>query len=540
MTIRRGELILAAIFVFGWMVSAPSCSARAQAPTIEQVGIVGGAGVGNVRPGSMQSLLGPMPGSAGGLQGTQPGRDDMILGRIGTAFPRVPTSVTTPGGVYQGPPAGRGAAAPQPSPLPSAPFYGTLELPKEEVDEGPPNGLTLDQAIGLLIERNLDLRAKYLEIPQARADVLTASLRANPIFYADAQLVPYGSDSIRQPGGPTQYDVNISQPIDFSHKRRERTAYASRALQVMEAQYQDEVRLAIQNLYNAYVDVLAAREVVRYVETNVRGLDLYLRTYEELFKQNTATSADVDAARSERDIAAAGLDDAEQFLLQKKRSLGEILFLSPEDAEMIALRGTIGDRGPPPPSREELCQIAFSCRPDLAAYQLGIQAAEANVRLQLANRFSDAYLLYQPYTFQNNAPYRTESATSWAVGLTVPVPLFNKNQGNIERARINVDQSGVQLQAQQRKVITEVQQALAEYEVSLRITRTLRTQVLQRLERATQARNRLFEEGEATRFSYLDAQRKYNDTAKAYLDAAVRHRRSMLTLNTVVGQRILP
>ncbi len=101
----------------------------------------------------------------------------MLLGRIGTAFPRVPTAVTTPGGVYQGPPARQGSAAPQPNPLPRAPFYGRLELPKEEIDEGPANGLTLDQAIELLVHRNLDLRAKYLEIPQARADVLTASLR---------------------------------------------------------------------------------------------------------------------------------------------------------------------------------------------------------------------------------------------------------------------------------------------------------------------------------------------------------------------------
>ncbi len=274
--------------------------------------------------------------------------------------------------------------------------------------------------------------------------------------------------------------MNISQPIDFSHKRQARTAYAARALQVMEAQYQDEVRLAIQNLYNAYVDVLAAREVVRYVKTSVLGLDDYVRTNEALLKRSNATSADVDSARSERDIAAAGLDDAEQFLLQKKRSLGELLVFSPEESEQIDLRGTIGDRGPPPPSKEELYQIALSCRPDLAGFQLGIQAAEANVRLQLANRFSDAYLLYQPYTFQNNAPYRTESATSWAVGLTVPFPIFNRNQGNIERARINVNQSGVQLHSQERKVMTEVHQALAEYAVSLRVTRTLRTEVLRR------------------------------------------------------------
>ncbi len=130
--------------------------------------------------------------------------------------------------------------------------------PKEE--EGPPDGLTLGQAIELLIQRGVELHTKYLELPQSsRPTSLTAGLRANPILYADSQLVPYGSDSIRKPDGPTQYDFNISHPIDYSHKRQARMAYASRAAQVMEARYQNEVRLAIANLYAAYVDVLTAR-----------------------------------------------------------------------------------------------------------------------------------------------------------------------------------------------------------------------------------------------------------------------------------------
>ncbi len=53
----------------------------------------------------------------------------------------------------------------------------------------------------------------------------------------------------------------------------------------MEAQYQNEVRLAIQNLYNAYVDVLAARETVRYLETSVKGLDEVLQVYEGLYRK---------------------------------------------------------------------------------------------------------------------------------------------------------------------------------------------------------------------------------------------------------------
>ena len=89
-------------------------------------------------------------------------------------------------------------------PVPRPPFFGTLEVPKGPEDEGPPNGLTLDQAIDHFVHENLNLRAMFLELPQARADVLTASLRANPILYADAQLVPYGSFSNSKPSGPTR------------------------------------------------------------------------------------------------------------------------------------------------------------------------------------------------------------------------------------------------------------------------------------------------------------------------------------------------
>ena len=107
------------------------------------------------------------------------------------------------------------------------PLYGTLALPVEEDGEGPPDGLTLDQAIERLVRENLDLRSKSMEIPQAQADILTASLRANPILYADSQLIPYGNYSNRRPGGPTQYDVNISHPLDYTHKRRARIEVAT-------------------------------------------------------------------------------------------------------------------------------------------------------------------------------------------------------------------------------------------------------------------------------------------------------------------------
>ncbi len=140
-----------------------------------------------------------------------------------------------------------------------------------------------------------------MQIPGlSRADVLTASLRANPVVYADAQLVPYGRYSRAKSGGPTQYDVNVSHPVDYSGKRLARTEEARATLSVQEALYRDAVRVEIGNLYTAFVDVLAARETVRYARASRVGLDRLLRINETLYQK-----AGLDPARRRRPRSAS-------------------------------------------------------------------------------------------------------------------------------------------------------------------------------------------------------------------------------------------
>jgi cobalt-zinc-cadmium efflux system outer membrane protein len=527
----RGRL---AIFLMLALVLS-SRPGRGQQPTIETTQITS---TGAPQPGSTQSTLGLMPGGGMSL-GIQAGRDELLLGRVGTAAPRAPASIATPG-QGEAPPRPRGIAAPEPLPVPRAQLYGSLALPTGEDSEGPPDGLTLDQAIDLLIRNNLELRAKFLEIPQARADILTASLRANPILYSDAQLVPYGSFSNRRPGGPTQYDVNISHPIDYSRKRLRRIDYATRALKVTEAQYQDAVRMDINNLYTAFVDVLAARQIVRYARASVLGLDRLLRATEVLYREYGGSRADVSEIKAQRSIAEVGVLDAEENLRRAKRTLAMLLSLPVDQAEAFEVRGTIEDRGPPPPPPDELMRIALESRPDVVAFRLGLQLAGSGVRLAMANRFQDAYVLYQPYTFQNNSPFGKESATAWALGVTFPLPVYNRNQGNIERARVNVTQTEIQLAGIERRVLTEVQQAAREYEVTGEIVKRIRTQILPASVTFRDDRFTLFQRGETNVVTYLQAQRNYNENVKAYHDTVVRHRRAMLAVNTALGQRVFP
>ena len=168
-------------------------------------------------------------------------------------------------------------SSPQPAPVSptTTPFYGTLEIVTQD-DDGPPDGVTLDQAIDITLERSLDLRSKFLEIPMARADILQANLRSNPIFYQDGQLLQYEGTSTQftraAPGGPSQFDTNITYPLDVSHKRQARTGVATRPRSVLEALFQDAVRQRIDDVYGAFVTALAARQTVRYAKQSVEGL----------------------------------------------------------------------------------------------------------------------------------------------------------------------------------------------------------------------------------------------------------------------------
>ena len=150
------------------------------------------------------------------------------------------------------------------------------------------------------------------------------------------------------------------------------------------------------------------------------------------------------------------------------------------------------------------------------------------------------YVLWQPYTFQDNTPYGLKSQYSWALGVTVPLPIYNRNQGGILRARLNVTQTQLQLSDLERQARIDVAQAILEYEVTLREVKDLREQVLPDALQVRDEAATLWRAGAKSMPEYIDAQLDYNQTVKQYLDTAVRHRRSMLSLNTVVGRRIMP
>ena len=475
-----------------------------------------------------------------------------------SAFPASPGSDTARLGerVLVNPPPGvlSGAAAPPgehprvaerphivpPASLPAqkAPLYGPLEVPGGE-EEGPADGLTLDAAIDRLIRTNYDLLTKFQEVPKAQADVLSAGLRLNPLIFASADNLPYGNYSENRPGA-SNYEVTVAQPIDVNQKRRYRIRLAQQAKQVLEAQYQDAVRLEIDNLYTAYVDVLEARQALRATRVGLGGLTEVVKTTRQLAEKGQVPKTEVDRALLQQYNAELAVRAAETAYRQAKRNLATLLAVPPEQADCIEVRGSIRGTGPLTLCPDDLIRLALQVRPDLTAYRLGVGRAEAAVQLARAERFEDLFLFYTPYNFTNNAPTGRQDASSWSLGVLLPLPVFNRNQGNIARARINVAQTRIELAGLERQVANEVQRAAAEFEASRVVVQRYDQDILPAARRLREEKHRLFARGQEGLVAYLEAQREDNEVARQYLEALVRHRREALRLNTVVGQRIVP
>lgn len=412
-----------------------------------------------------------------------------------------------------------------------------LQLP-ESGDESS-DGLTLDAAIERLVAANYDLAAKFQDIPKAQADILSARLRNDPVVFLSATQLPYQRYSSQRPGTPL-YDITVVQPLDVSGKHRTSIRVAEREYRALQARYQDAVRHAIDKLYTAYVDVLEARALRKTVQAEVAILSELVETARRLVKPGgQRPRAELRKANLRKKRAEIALQRAEVDLRRVRRNLA-VLLAVPEQADSLRLHGSLHDRAPPPPPTEELIRMALQFRPDLVSYRLSLQRARAQVLQERAHAIDDVFLFFSPYQAIDFPGQNKQTANGWEAGIMLPFPALNRNQGNVARAQANVRQLMIEVESVEQQVAAEVRRAATEYAVSRNEVERYERDLLPGVRSVREDQFRLYASGQQGIDAVLTAQRDYNEVVRQYWQAQVRHRRSMLEVNSAVGRRLLP
>lgn len=487
------------------------------------------------------SRLGPRPGAdrSVGMLGAQD--NTPVGGRLGPSASRVPRGVTRPGSDFLPPTSAPSIRDSLEVPRVELPDYEAFEIEQPAGRAAPADAWGLDRAIARLVAANLDLQVKRLEIPKAQADVVTAGLRANPLLFYDTQFIPiYGGFGPGNAGGPTQYDLNVTIPLDLNGKRAARVRYACRAREVVEAQYADAVRQAIGELNDVYIDLLLAVDSIRFASATVTGLERSLDERRGARARGDATLAEIEQERIRLDAARISLDEARTAERAARLALVPLLNLPAQAVETLPLSGSLAVEPPPLPPVEGLVGLALRHRPDLAALRLAVGGADSGVQLSRAERFEDVFLLVQPFTMQDLTPTGQDPSFAAAVGVTIPLPLFDRNQGNIERSRINAAQVRIELARAEQTVDAEVRQVVVRLSEADAAVRRMDADLLPSARRQVlDARDR-FERGEVEEDESLSARDQLNDLVRQHNDLLVRRRRAMLELNTATGTRLLP
>jgi len=395
----------------------------------------------------------------------------------------------------------------------------------------PARHLTLAQALALAEQQNPILQAQAQSIESQRAGEITAGLRPNPTFQNDTSSATLG----------------LYQEFEVGGKRRARLDSARLATSVSRTDFDDARRVLVFDVRQAFVGALLAGANVALARENLSSFQRALALNRTRLEQGASSRSDFLKIELQMLQFQTDLDDATLALRKAKATLRELLGAPnlPEEFEVEGeLRAT-----PFEASLPELQQLALANRPDLRSAETGIQKAEADTRLAKANSYPDptigTSLLHTgneiggPSWFQPFFP-KGETSNAMGLGISFPIPLFSRNQGEIARTRSEQRRAKFLAEAARNQVLEDVETAYASLESSRDRVRLYEEAFLARARESRDIAEYAFQEGATSILDFLDAERTYRATQLAYRKELSAYMINLAQLEAAVGARVSP
>ena len=406
---------------------------------------------------------------------------------------------------------------------PAEPVPGAQRSDALRSDE-PVGELTLERAIGATLARNPELVASGYELNAADARVAQARLRPNP--EVSLELENFAGRGVARGTDALENTLSLSQVIEFGGKRLLRTDVAMSDREVAGIERQAQQLDVLAETTRRFIALVAAQDRLE-LATNAK--DIAQRTLD-------AIAARVQAARSpeaERSRARIALTRAlvEEQQVQSELASGRLaltaMWGSTEPAftraraDLLALETV-------KPFETLVEQLARN--PDFVRFASERRLREAELRLSHAQA--------RPNLTFGLGLRRLEEThdTALVAGFSMPLPLFDRNQGAVREAQVRLAQNQASREAafvRARATVYGLYQELLATRMRLEI---LRADALPQAQQALEQTQFGYERG---RFSYLElatAQQELLELRAAIIDAAADHHRVLTEIERLTGE----
>ncbi len=316
--------------------------------------------------------------------------------------------------------------------------------------------LDLREAERRFVLRNHLLLAQQFEIEQARAELITARLYANPELSYENQFYNQENGKFFQTNSTHgQFQAEISQLIRLAGKRNKHIRFAQGAIKISELEFQDLLRSLRMEFSTLYFQIYAKQSMEELYVSQVHRMEVFERAIRAQLLAGNAAQKELLRVQSQLyqlQAAQTQLQNELQELLTSFKVFTRIPPETPVRLTEVALQASS------PVLFPKLLDSARVYRSDLQVVNAELQQAHRQLIIQKAQAVPDVELAFN-YDYKGSHP---EKYTG--IALKIPLPLFNRNQGEIKKAHIEIEARKNQIDLKETQLQQEVFSAYRNWE----------------------------------------------------------------------------
>lgn len=398
--------------------------------------------------------------------------------------------------------------------------YGLVTAQAEEFTDSD-MGITIDKAVKIAIENNLQLKAERERLGIARARLAIVRPFLNP------ELESETASSNRE--GDRGYSLKISQEFEVGGKRACRREVAKINIEKVRRDIENEERELAAGVRRVFYRGLLLQKQVELMD-KLSGLNEELvKDTIDRFQAGYISQLEVNLAKIQlQEVSKKRAEFSSELsvsLLELKRLLG-----SPPESE-LKINGSL-DYYPVELKLDRLINYSLANRPDLKSLEFGLRGAEKEVSLWQAERWPDIKL----FSSFDRAPDKEELTR---VGVSIPLPIFDRKRGQIEEAKTQKRKADFELADIEQLIAKEVTAAYSEFNLSRERLKLYQEEIMDLIEEGLGLSRGAYQRGEVGFLEILLTQEKFVQTKISYLEALYAYNLSVVKLEKAIGGRLI-
>ena len=374
----------------------------------------------------------------------------------------------------------------------------------------PENNITIQEVINLMLQHNPELSSFYREVQALEGTKIQAGKFKNPEFTIEAEDINKQSTGIQR---FTTFRIN--QMIETGGKRVARAHAASIGQEIADRNYEAKRLELIARIANTFTDVLAAQERVHLAEENMQLAQKVVNSAARRVEAGKAPPIEETKSRVSLSTASIELVQTQRDLASMRKQLS--LLWGESSPRFGKALGSLEIPVTLPPL--EVLEQRIQNNPAILRSTKNIEQRKALLELEEARRIPDVTLGagVRRYLFTDE--------TTAVLNFTVPIPVFDRNQGNLIEAHQRIskaidEQAAINLQFNMDLVRSYEALTASQNEIT-----TLRNEVIPGAVSAFNTANRGYELGRFSFLEMLDAQRTLFQNKVLYVRALANYQR---------------